>query len=403
MNDGHCWWRGPYGAAGVFGWVLGDDRVRIQGSFRPPPFSRYAHLQQVAKVLVVVGLGFLYSLFSVAFSVLFLRAAEGKVISTSSNVVQRLKRSAKKGKAAAASKAAGVAPPKAYSDATMRLLTRVTVVTGLATLILPELGTAADSPFATPLRTLYYLAATCATYVWGARLPDSFTKAVHPLITSTVLTWGLLAGHGALTGVGFMDMLKEYKVGGALDMATSGAGDVLLYLLGPSVVAFAISMYSRKQLLADNFWIVVASMLISSGGGLFGTAAFVRLIQLGGMTQTGLMVRLSVLARNVTTALGLPITAILGGDMSIAAVVIVLTGIVGAQYGRRLLDAAGISDPVTRGLAVGSSGQGLGVSSMIPEEDAFPFAAMAMVLTAVSATTLVSIPFIKDALVNICS
>lgn len=387
----------------MFGWVLGDDRVRIQGSFRPPPFSRYAHLQQVAKVLVVVGLGFLYSLFSVAFSVLFLRAAEGKVISTSSNVVQRLKRSAKKGKAAAASKAAGVAPPKAYSDATMRLLTRVTVVTGLATLILPELGTAADSPFATPLRTLYYLAATCATYVWGARLPDSFTKAVHPLITSTVLTWGLLAGHGALTGVGFMDMLKEYKVGGALDMATSGAGDVLLYLLGPSVVAFAISMYSRKQLLADNFWIVVASMLISSGGGLFGTAAFVRLIQLGGMTQTGLMVRLSVLARNVTTALGLPITAILGGDMSIAAVVIVLTGIVGAQYGRRLLDAAGISDPVTRGLAVGSSGQGLGVSSMIPEEDAFPFAAMAMVLTAVSATTLVSIPFIKDALVNICS
>jgi putative effector of murein hydrolase len=136
---------------------------------------------------------------------------------------------------------------------------------------------------------------------------------------------------------------------------------------------------------------------------LFGTAVFSRLIELGGISESGLMVRLSMLARNITTALAIPITQILGGDVSIAVVVVVLTGIIGAQYGRRLLDWVGIYDPVTRGLAVGSAAQGLGVSSMVAEADAFPFAAMAMVLTAVAGTVFVSIPQIKDALVSMCS
>jgi putative effector of murein hydrolase len=173
--------------------------------------------------------------------------------------------------------------------------------------------------------------------------------------------------------------------------------------LGPSVVSFAISMYSRKHLLKENFLIVVASMLVSSLGALFGTAALTKLVQLGGSSSSALMLKLSMLARNVTTALAIPITQILGGDVSIAVVVVVLTGILGAQYGRRLLDMAGIRDPVTRGLAVGCSAQGLGVSSMVPEPDAFPFAAMAMVLTAIAGTVLVSVPQIKDTLSLICS
>ena len=72
------------------------------------------------------------------------------------------------------------------------------------------------------------------------------------------------------------------------------------------------------------------------------------------------------------------------------------------QYGKRLLDLVHIHDPITRGLAVGSAAQGLGVSSMVDEADAFPFAAMAMALTAVAGTVLVSIPAVKDALVHVC-
>ena len=114
------------------------------------------------------------------------------------------------------------------------------------------------------------------------------------------------------------------------------------------------------------------------------------------------MIRLSVLARNITTSLAIPVTAILGGDISIAVAVVVTTGIVGAQYAKRVLDLVNIQDPIARGLAVGSASQGLGAASMVPEADAFPFAAMAMVLTGVAGTLFIAIPAVKDAAISVC-
>jgi hypothetical protein len=45
----------------------------------------------------------------------------------------------------------------------------------------------------------------------------------------------------------------------------------------------------------------------------------------------------------------------------------------------------------------------LGVASLAGEPDAFPFAAMSMVLNAIAATVLVSIPAVKTALVELAS
>jgi putative effector of murein hydrolase len=257
----------------------------------------------------------------------------------------------------------------------------------------------ANNDYATPLRTIFHTLSTLTAFVWSARLPSDFNKIVHPLVTGTALSLAVFHLTGKATGETFKAVLKTYKVG-SLDLMKIGAGDLLLFLLGPSVVSFALAMYSRKQLLQENLLIVMTATLVSSAGGLFGTAAFVRAIQLGG-TTAGAMVRLSVLARNVTTALSMAIAAILGGDIPIAASVGVLTGIIGATYGRMVMDAMGITDPVTRGLAVGSSGQGLGVASMVSEPDAMPFAAMAMVLTAISSTVLVSIPAVREPLMKL--
>jgi putative effector of murein hydrolase len=333
---------------------------------------------------LVTCLGFVYSLTTVACSVLFLRAAQGTLIKTAP---------ASPGKGKGKGSTSTVAS-KPFDDATMSFLLKASLVSAAASVAATRTGHDLD----TPLRSIFHFLSTVAAYVWCARLPASFTKAVHPLITSTALTLGVIRLTSMVTGSTFIDVLKTYKVG-SLDLMKTGAGDVLLFLLGPAVVSFAIAMYSRRILLKENFKIVITAMLVSSVGGLFGTAAFVRAIQLGG--SAGKLVRLSVLSRNVTTALSMAIAAILGGDVSIAASVVVLTGIIGATYGRRMLDAMGIYDPLTRGLAVGAAAQGLGVSSMASEPDAFPFAAMSMVLTAVCATVLVSIPSIKDALVNL--
>ena len=337
----------------------------------------------------MTGLGLVYTLYSVAYSVLFFRKLSGKVAPAAPAAKAR-KRSA----------AATGPPAKPFSDETMAFLYQISGFLGIASFATSKFKS--DAVFGTTLRTAFFYAATFASYVRCARLPPAFVKAVHPLLTSTGVVWGLLHVYGIATGSsGFIESLKTYKTS-SLAWDAAGAGDILLFCLGPSVVSFAVSMYSRKKLLVENFLIVFAAMLISSLGGLFGTAAFANLIRLGGNSSSALMIRLSVLARNITTSLAIPVTTILGGDIAIAVVVVVLTGIFGAQYGRKLLDLANIHDPITRGLAVGSAAQGLGVSSMVSEVDAFPFAAMAMALTAVAGTILVSFPSIKDAVTFTC-
>mmetsp|Transcript_10197 Transcript_10197/g.23880 ORF Transcript_10197/g.23880 Transcript_10197/m.23880 type:complete len:520 (-) Transcript_10197:59-1618(-) len=344
---------------------------------------------EVFKILLVTCLGFVYTLYSVAYSVLFLRKLDGKVAPPAPAPAP------KKNSAVASSP-----PTKPFGDETMAFLSKSSIVLGIASLVTQK--TMGDAPWGTTLRTVFFYTATFASYVRCARMPSAFTKAIHPLLTSTVVVWGLLYAYGIATGAtDFIESLMTYKTG-SLAWDVAGAGDILLFCLGPSVVSFAVSMYSRKKLLLENFKIVVAAMLMSSVGGLFGTAAFANLIRLGGTSGNALIIRLSMLARNITTSLAIPVTTILGGEISIAVVVVVLTGIVGAQYGRKLLDLVNIQDPITRGLAVGSAAQGLGVSSMVSEEDAFPFAAMAMALTAVAGTVLVAIPEVKDAVVSMC-
>ncbi|CAJ1950455.1 unnamed protein product [Cylindrotheca closterium] len=340
---------------------------------------------EVAKVLAVVIIGWAYSISTVTYPVLFLRLSQGASNKKAAPApVKKLKKKT----------APAAAPVKPFADETLSGLLKGSVATAILSFAATKMG----NDLATPLQSIFLGISTFATYVWAARLPSSFNAFIHPLITSTILTLGVICATGLATGFSFINVLKTYKTG-TLDLMKTGAGDVLLFLLGPSVVSFAVAIYGRKKLLKENFLIVMIGMLISSGGGLFGTAAFVRLIQLGG--KTGALVRLSVLSRNVTTALSMAIAGMLGGDVSIAASVVVLTGIFGATCARRTLDALGITDPITRGLATGASSQGLGVATLVNEPDAFPFAAMGMVLTAVVATCLVSIPAVKDALIKL--
>lgn len=339
---------------------------------------------EILKVLVIVVVGFYFSCASTAYAVLGLRKLEGSATATVSEVPEQSATAAPK--------------PLPFSPELVSFLTKGVVLSGAASVASSKLNL--DNGYATPLRTLFMTFATFFGYVWGARLPPSFTKIVHPLVTSTAVTHFFTALAALLTGATFNTFLATYKTG-SMAFSAAGCGDILMYLLGPSVVSFAISMYSRKNVIADNFLIVCTGMVVASAGGLFGTAAFVRLLQVGG--AAGDVLRKSILPRNVTTPLAIAITNILKGDIPQACAVVVLTGIYGATFGASFLTSLGITDPVARGLGVGGSGQGLGVASMMGEKEAFPFAAIGMVLTAIGATTLVSIPPVAKALVNLAT
>ena len=65
------------------------------------------------------------------------------------------------------------------------------------------------------------------------------------------------------------------------------------------------------------------------------------------------------------------------------------------------MDAFGIKDAVARGLGIGAAAHGLGTAAFANEKDAFPFAAIAMALTASACTILVSIPAVKKSVVTL--
>ena len=132
---------------------------------------------------------------------------------------------------------------------------------------------------------------------------------------------------------------------------------------------------------------------------MFGTAAAARAIHLGG--PEGLVLRLAAVPRSTQTALGMTIANMLGGDIAIAATLIILTGIYGGMFGVKTLNAWGVKDSVSRGLGMGSAGLSLGVVSIKAEPESFAFAGLCLVLTAVAATCLASVPAIKDMLIQI--
>merc|ERR1711862_547989 len=92
---------------------------------------------------------------------------------------------------------------------------------------------------------------------------------------------------------------------------------------------------------------------------------------------------------------------IIGADASLAVMIVVLTGLFGANFGASILDLFGIKDTVARGLGIGAAAHGLGTAAFVNEKDSFPFAAIAMALTASACTVLISMPVVKNSVLKL--
>ncbi len=334
---------------------------------------------EILKLFTVIIGGFFFTLLTTAWSVLGIRRLMGGKDEPAAEI-------------AAPVKAVMIPPPQAFSAQLLKTLTTLAGVSGIAAV--GAIKTSATQ-LITPLQSSFLLFTTLSTFVFGANLPKSFTKTVHPLITCTSLTWVASALLASLTERTFIDIIKSYKAG-TLAPLSAGAGDVLLFLLGPAVVALACDMYGRKKMMRENIKEVGVSTIVSSLGGLYGTAAAVRLLGIGNTS-----IRLSLLSRNITSPLAMAIAAILGADISLAVTLVVLSGLFGANFGASILDAFGIKDAVARGLGIGAAAHGLGTAAFANEKDAFPFAAIAMALTASACTVLVSIPAVKQSVLSL--
>jgi predicted murein hydrolase (TIGR00659 family) len=155
------------------------------------------------------------------------------------------------------------------------------------------------------------------------------------------------------------------------------------FMLGPATVALAIPLYRQWASLKSHPVALAVSLLT---GSLTAVVTAVFIAKLGGVGNQALV---SIAPKSVTTPVAMGISESLGGLPSLTAVVVILTGILGASIGPWLLDKLHITNPMAMGLAMGTASHGIGTGRAIYMGDvAAAFSGLAMGLNGLATTIL---------------
>lgn len=191
----------------------------------------------------------------------------------------------------------------------------------------------------------------------------------NPVLVSIVTIILLLKGSGV-----------EYR-----DYARGG--DIILFLLGPSVVALAVPLYQRRE----EIWKRKRPILIGIfAGSLVSIVSACGLAWiLGGSRE----IVLSLAPKSVTTPIAISIVEKIGGVAPLTAAIVVLTGCLGAVCGPEFCRRIGVSSPVATGLAVGTAAHGIGTARMF-EVDRLSGAAAGLAIGLNGLMTTFLLPFL---------
>ncbi|MDR0776520.1 MAG: LrgB family protein [Azonexus sp.] len=161
------------------------------------------------------------------------------------------------------------------------------------------------------------------------------------------------------------------------------------FLLGPATVALAIPLYMQIRRVRAMLLPIAVGLLAGSLTAILSAVLIGRLLGASSSTQ------LSLAPKSVTTPIAMGIAEHIGGIPSLAAVLVIFTGIIGAVGARHVFDAMRLRDPAIRGFAIGIAAHGIGTARAFQiNEQSGAFAALAMglngVLTAFLAPLLVA-------------
>jgi predicted murein hydrolase (TIGR00659 family) len=151
------------------------------------------------------------------------------------------------------------------------------------------------------------------------------------------------------------------------------------FLLGPATVALAIPLYRQFEKVRQSALAIVTSIIVGSLTASLSAVVIARL--LGGSRDS----LISLAPKSVTAPVAMGIAERLGGLPSLTAVLVILTGILGAMMGTFILNALGIKDWAARGLAMGTASHGIGTARALQvNEIAGAFSGLAMGLNALA-------------------
>lgn len=167
-------------------------------------------------------------------------------------------------------------------------------------------------------------------------------EILNPLLFSTLFCGAVLL----LTGT-------EY------DVFYENGGKILEFFLTPATICLAIPLYKQFELLKKNTAAVLAGCVAGVAAHTAGCVLMLVLFRMDAAEY------ISLLPKSITTAIGKGLSEELGGYPAITTACIMLTGLFGAVTASPLLKLFGVTDPVSQGLAIGTSSHAAGTSKAV--------------------------------------
>jgi len=128
-------------------------------------------------------------------------------------------------------------------------------------------------------------------------------------------------------------------------------------MLGPAMVSFAIPIYERRELVRRH-WKALATGV--AAGSTVAVASAWALSTLLGLSES---LRLSLLARSISTPFAVTVSHDIGGVPELTALFVIVTGLAGASLGRLLLAWMPLSSSLARGALYGMGAHSVGVAT----------------------------------------
>ncbi|EEW26252.1 LrgB family protein [Rhodobacter ferrooxidans] len=209
---------------------------------------------------------------------------------------------------------------------------------------------------------LLWLTATIAAYALG----DAAFRAsgrrpwVNPVLIAVALLGGLLWAT-------------------ATPYATYFEGAQFVhFLLGPATVVLALPLFDNLRHIRRSALPIVAALLAGS------TTAVISALGIGWAMGLRGETLISLAPKSATAPVALGISESLGGSPTLTAVLVILTGIIGAVVATPLLNLLRLTDWRARGFAVGVAAHGIGTARAFQVHPvAGAFAGLGMGLNAV--------------------
>jgi predicted murein hydrolase (TIGR00659 family) len=161
------------------------------------------------------------------------------------------------------------------------------------------------------------------------------------------------------TIVAILTIIAILKLSGISYRNYSVGGDIVLFLLGPSVVALGVPLYQRRAEIIQRCLPILVGITVGAITSIVTTTTII--ILMGGGDQ----LVFTLAPKSVTTPIAIGLSAKFGGIVPLTAAIVVITGCLGAVIGPPVCQLLKVDDRAAMGLAMGTASHGIGTGRML--------------------------------------